>query len=444
MGLGPAMQTSEERVRRLVAARRPLLVGYLALGVLVGVIGVWSVQARIAGAVIASGLIAVENNRQVLQHPQGGVVGEVLARDGDKVAAGDVVLRLDDTHLRSELAITTNQLNEIRARKGRLIAERDDAAVVMFSPELIEAGRSSAEVAALIDGQARLFEARRTSLAQEMTQVERQIVQTRDQIKGVQAQLSATEDQAELIASELADAQSLLDRGLTQASRVTALRREEARLLGEIGQLRSGIAQLEGGIAQLEIQKLRLNAVRREEAITQLRDLSVQEIELSAREISTRDSLSKMEVRTPVAGVIYGSRVFAVQSVVTAADPMMYVIPQDQPLVVSARIEAIHIDQVHMGQEAALRFVAFDQRTMPEIIGTVSRLSADAFTDGVTGLSYYQAELIPNPDEMQKLEGQVLLPGMPVEAFIKTSERSPLSYLVDPLMVYFYRAFREG
>jgi HlyD family secretion protein len=151
-----------------------------------------------------------------------------------------------------------------------------------------------------------------------------------------------------------------------------------------------------------------------------------------------------MEVRTPVSGVIYGSRVFAVQSVVTPADPMMYVVPQDQPLIVSARIEAIHIDQVYEGQEAALRFVAFDQRTTPEILGIVSRLSADAFTDEVTGISFYQAELLPRPEELAKLEGQTLLPGMPVEAFIKTAERSPLSYLINPLMGYFYRAFRES
>jgi HlyD family secretion protein len=416
----------------------------MVLAVLVGVIGVWGVQARIAGAVIASGLIQVENNRQVLQHPQGGVVGAILARDGDLVEAGDVVLRLDDTLLRSELAIVTNQLNENRARKGRLTAERDETAEVIFSEMLLEAAQADAEVAALIEGQARLFQARRTSLAQEETQIDKQITQTHDQIDGVQAQLAATEDQSVLMVSERSDAQSLLDRGLTQASRVNALRREEARLLGEIGQFNASVAQLEGAIAGLEIQKLRQRSVRREEAITQLRDLSVQEIELAAREISTRDRLSKMEVRTPVSGVIYGSRVFAVQSVVTPADPMMYVVPQDQPLIVSARIEAIHIDQVYEGQEAALRFVAFDQRTTPEILGIVSRLSADAFTDEVTGISFYQAELLPRPEELAKLEGQTLLPGMPVEAFIKTAERSPLSYLINPLMGYFYRAFRES
>lgn len=434
---------TDQASKRLGTAGLPLFIGYLALAILVGVIGVWSVQARIAGAVIVSGMIQVENNRQVLQHPQGGVVGELLARDGDRVEAGDVVLRLDDKLLRSELAIITNQLNELRARKGRLIAERDDAAVVSFSPLLINEVGNGDEIALLMEGQTRLFHARRVSLRQETTQIVNQIGQTEDQIDGSLAQLAASESQLALLVSELAAVQSLFNKGLTQASRVSSLRREEARLIGEVGQFKANIAQLKGDIARLEIENLRLRSTRREEAISELRDLSVQEIELVERELAARDTLSKMELRTPVSGVIYGSRVFALQAVVSAADPIMFVIPQDQQLVVAARIDAIHIDQVYVGQEAALRFSAFDQRTTPEIFGTVSKLSADVFTDETTGLSYYQAELLPKPKELGKLAGQTLLPGMPVETFIKTAERSPLSYLLKPLTDYFNKAFRE-
>ena len=409
-----------------------------------GVIGVWSVKARIAGAVIASGMIQVENNRQIVQHPQGGVVGELIVRDGDRVAAGDVVLRLDDALLRSELAIITAQLNETRARKGRLSAERDDAQELTFDPELLADAERDPSVKALMEGQARLFETRRVALAQVSEQLENQIVQTGDQIEGARAQLVATQGQAELIVSELADAQTLLDKGLAQASRVSALRREDSRLQGEIGQYTSLIAQLKGDIARINIEILQLSTQRREEAISGLRDLQFQENELVERALSARETLSKMEVRSPVSGVIYGNTVFALQSVISPAAPIMYVIPQDQALVVSARVEAIHIDQVHEGQSAALRFVAFDQRTTPEIFGRVVRLSADVFTDEVTGMSFYEAELLPDDDELSKLEGQQLVPGMPVEAFIKTQERSPLSYLMKPLMDYFNKAFREA
>lgn len=428
----------------LARAGKPLFVGYLSLAVLLGVIGVWSVQARIAGAVIASGMIQVENNRQIIQHPQGGVVGQLLVRDGDRVQAGDVVLRLDDTLLRSELAIITAQLNEIRARKGRLSAERDDASEIEFDAETLKLAAEDPEVASLIEGQTRLFKTRLIALEQETEQLENQIAQTRDQIAGAEAQLLASQGQTELIVSELKDAQTLLEKGLAQASRVSALRREEARLNGAIGQYTAGVAQLKGDIARLNIQKLRLRTLRREEAISTLRDLQFQENELIERQLSARDTLSKMEVRSPVSGVIYGNTVFALQSVISPAAPIMYVIPQDQALIVSARVEAIHIDQVHEGQEATLRFVAFDQRTTPEVFGRVVRLSADVFTDEVTGISFYQADLLPNEGEIGKLEGQQLVPGMPVEAFIKTQERSPLSYLMKPLMDYFNKAFREA
>ncbi|MGB7319112.1 MAG: HlyD family type I secretion periplasmic adaptor subunit [Planktotalea sp.] len=429
--------------RSLAKAGKPLFIGYFALFILLGVIGVWSVQARIAGAVIASGMIQVENNRQIVQHPQGGVVGELLVRDGDRVKAGDVVLRLDASLLRSELAIIMAQLNEIRARKGRLIAERDDASEIAFGPEIIALAQERPDVQALIDGQARLFQTRLIALTQETNQLENQIEQTREQIKGGEAQLAASRGQAELIVTELKDAQTLLEKGLAQASRVSALRREEARLNGAIGQYTSGIAQLKGDIARLNIEILRLQTARREEAISTLRDLQFQENELVERALSARDTLSKMEVRAPVAGVIYGNTVFALQSVISPAAPIMYIIPQDQALIVSARIEAIHIDQVHQGQAATLRFVAFDQRTTPEIFGTVTLLSADVFIDEVSGVSYYQAQLLPNEGELTKLEGQPLVPGMPVEAFIKTVERSPISYLMKPLMDYFNKAFRE-
>ena len=226
-------ESPEATVNRLAKARRPIVMGLVAILVLVGGIGTWSVQARIAGAVIASGLIQVENKQQVIQHPQGGVVGEILARDGDHVEAGDPVLRLDDTLLRSELAIITRQLNEIKARAARLEAERDTKGEVEFETALAESAASDPEVQDLIAGQVQLFEARKLALQQEAAQIDQQIAQTGEQIVGVQAQLNSIERRTSLVADELVDLRSLLERGLAQASRVTALEREEARLLGE-------------------------------------------------------------------------------------------------------------------------------------------------------------------------------------------------------------------
>jgi len=434
--------TADQPKKKAWRAWIPLSIGFGALVVLVGVLGVWSVTARIAGAVIASGMIQVESNRQVVQHPQGGVVGEILAKDGDTVMAGDVVMRLDDSLLQSELAIVQGQLFEIKARQARLVAERDGLDKIELPEDLVEAQADSPEIAKMIKGQRSLFFARAETLTREADQISEQIAQANNQIEGTEAQLAAFQTQQELILSELEDAQSLLEKGLAQASRVSSLQREQARLLGEIGSLKATLAQVRGQIAALEIQVLKLTTTRAEEANTTLSDLQYREIELAERRLSLRETLSRMEIRSPVSGVVYDSQIFALQAVLSPAAPIMYVIPQDQPLVVAARIESINIDQVHVGQEASLRFVAFEQRTTPEIFGQVSRISADVFKDEVTGQSFYRAELLPNEEELDKLGGQKLLPGMPVEAFIRTAERSPLSYLAKPLTDYFNKAFR--
>lgn len=430
-------------VNTKTSARGPLFIGYLSLIFLVAVLGVWSTQTQIAGAVVAPGKIQVENNRQVIQHPEGGVVGALMVRDGDVVKAGDPLLRFDDTLMRSEFAIVSRQLNELKARKGRLMAEQDNAQTIHFDEDLLNLAKSDAETADLIAGQERLFEARRVSLKQQLKQLDQQILQTRDQIVGAEAQLTAAKSQSALIINELVDVQGLFDKGLAQASRVSALKREEANLLGRTGQISAEIARLRNDIAGLEVEKLRLVSTRREDAITLLRDIQVQERELSERMLSAQDSLGKMEIHAPVSGVIYDSQVFALQSVISPAQPIMYIVPQDQPLVVSARVDAIHVDQVFVGQDAALRFSSFDQRTTPELFGTVSKVSADVFTDKTSGASFYQVELVPKDGELAKLGDQVLLPGMPVEALIKTGDRSPLSYLLKPVTDYFNNAFRE-
>jgi HlyD family type I secretion membrane fusion protein len=420
----------------------PLGLGFAALALLIGVLGVWSVKARIAGAVIASGMIQLENNRQVVQHPQGGVVGEILVKNGDTVVAGQVLLRLDDTNLRSELTIVEGQLFEIHARKARLEAERDGSTTMTVPKALADVLRQHPEVQSMIDGHRRLFDARRESMQRETDQILEQIAQGHNQIEGTSAQLAALQTQQDLIGKELTDAQALLAKGLTQAARVSSLQREQARLMGEIGNLVATIAQLRGQIAALGIQQIKLATTRREEANTTLSDLQYREIELAERRLALRETLSRMAIRSPVAGVIYGSQVFALQAVISPAAPIMYIIPQDQPLVVSARIQAINIDQVYVGQAASLRFTAFEQRTTPEIAGRVARISADVFSDDATGLSFYQVELLPDAGALDKLGGQKLLPGMPVEAFIRTAERSPLSYLAKPLTDYFVKAFR--
>jgi HlyD family secretion protein len=426
-------------------ALRPLLIGLLALAILVGGFGAWSVMANIAGAVVASGRIVVDRNRQVVQHPDGGVVEEVLVAEGEAVEEGAVLIRLDPSQLRSELAIVEGQLFELMARRGRLEAEREEATEITFDPELVEEARRDPEVSELIAGQARLFEARNESQAKEVEQLRNQREQLGNEVEGIDAQMAALERQQALIAEELENQQSLLDRGLAQASRVLSLRREEARLAGTLGDLKARRAQAMARIAELEISELQLRSRRREEAISRMRDLQFNERELAEQRRSLIRQLDRLDIRAPVAGVVYDMRIFGRQSVVRPADPVLFLVPQDRPLVIEARVEPIHVDQVFPGQDVMLRISAFDMRSTPDLFGSVTQVSADAYVDEQSGNSWYRVEIQLPEAELAKLpEGTTLLPGMPVDAFIRTSDRTPLAYLMEPLSEYFDRAFREG
>ncbi len=434
---------STQKPAQIWSMKIPALVGFAALVILVGGLGIWSVKTRLAGAIVSSGVIEVQSNRQVVEHLDGGVVGEIFVRDGDVVSSGDMLLRLDDTFLSSEQTIVEAQLFELLARRARLEAERDGLTSAELATRLSEVQTEYEIDADLISGQLNLFEARLETLTRQDEQLRKQLVQIESEIEGTQAQLVSLRRQVELIEDELEDQQSLLKRGLTQTSRVLALQREEASLTGEIGRLEAAVARLKGQIASTEIQIVELTATRREEAITTLRDVQAQIAELSERRLSLTERLTRLDIRSPVSGTVYGSQVFALQSVVQPGEPMMYVVPQDTPLLVAARVDAINVDQLHVGQPVALRFPAFNQRETPELDGQVNNVSADTFTDEQSGLTFYRAEVALNDGQLERLNGQELLPGMPVETLIKTDERTPLSYLVKPMADYFNRAFRE-
>ncbi len=423
---------------------RPLLIGWLTLTALVGGFGAWSMLTTIAGAVVTSGQIEVEQQRQVVQHPDGGVVAEIAVTDGQTVAAGDLLLRLDGAMLGSELAIVEGQLFEMLAQRARLEAERDDDTELTFSGELPDLANTRPEVAALLEGQQNLFVARADNTARQAEQLSKRINQIDAQVEGIDAQLAALATQRELIGRELADQQSLLDKGLAQASRVLALEREQANLLGQVGELRSTRAQADGRKTEVELEILRLGTARREEANTQLREVGGRVLELAERRRTLTERVLRLEIRAPVSGIVLGMQVTTPRAVIRPADPLLYLIPQDRPLVIAAQVAPIHIDEIRVGQDVKLLFPAFSSRTTPELHGKVAIISADALTDQRTQATYYRAEIVLNPGEREKLGDVILLPGMPVEAFIQTDLRTPLAYLIKPFTDYFVRAFRES
>lgn len=426
------------------SARGHVLAGLLTLAVLLGGFGTWAVMTNIAGAIIASGQVEVEQNRQIVQHPDGGVVAEVAIAEGEVAEAGQILIRLDGTLLRSELAIAESRLNEVLARRGRLAAERDGADSIIFAAELLAAAAADPDVAELVDGQETLFHVRRETVMQQVAQLERRQLQIRTQIEGIEAQLVALEAQVALIGEELEGQQTLLDRGLAQAARVLGLQREQARLEGTRGQLIADRAQAEERITEISLQIIGLDAQRREDAQTQLRDLGVQELELRERRAAVQERLERLDIRAPVSGVVYGLQVTTPRAVLRPAEPALYLVPQDRPLIIAARIDPGDIDHVYLGQEATLTFATFGTRDMPELTGRVTLLSADAFVDERTQQRYYRAELMLLPAAIAALGERQLLPGMPVEAFMRTRDRTPLDYLTRPMTDYFARAFRES
>lgn len=427
-----------------LSARGPVLLGALTVVALVGTTVFWGLNTDIEGAIVAPGQIQVESNRQVVQHPDGGVVAAIAVTEGQQVRAGDLLLALDGSLLASELAIVEGQLFETRARRARLEAERDDAPAVTIPPDLADTAASRADVADQVDGQLRLFDARRDTLARQSEQLARRKDQTAAQIDGIDAQSAALATQLRLIQSELADQQALLDKGLAQSSRVLALEREQADLMGRSGELAAARAQAEGRITEIDLEVLRLAASRREEASTLLRDIGSSEIELTERRRALLERIARLEVRAPVAGIVLGLAVTTPRAVIRPADPILYIVPQDRPLLIAARIAPIHVDEVHVGQSVRITLPAFPSRTTPELSGILSVISADALTDQTTGQTYYRAEITLPPDQAAKLGDLTLLPGMPVDAFIRTGARTPMAYLLKPFTDYFAKAFRES
>lgn len=427
------------------SVHRHLALGLGGLALLILGFGGWASFSEISGAVIAPGQIEVDQNRQVVQHPDGGVVAQILAQEGDSVRQGQLLIQLDATRLGSELAIIEGQLFELMARRGRLEAERDDKPEPVYDMLLRNSAASNADAAVLMAGQSQLLAARRASRAQEVAQLAKRRSQIDTQITGISAQSQALGQQLELIEQELKDQQTLLDRGLAQAGRVLALRREQARLSGQLGELTAQRALAQERATEIDLEVIKLRTQQREEAITRLRDLQFRELELAEQRRALLDQRDRLAIRAPASGIIYGLQVTTPRSVIRAAEPVMFIIPQDRPLVIAARVDPIHIDKITLGQPVNLRFSALDQRTTPELTGEVAKVSPDAFVDQARGLSYYRAEItLPEAEQAKLPENIRLLPGMPVEAFIRTGDRTPLAYLTKPLTDYFSKAFRDG
>jgi HlyD family secretion protein len=430
------LTTSQRSINRHMAA------GIVVVIILAGGVGGWAATTELSGALIAQGFIVVDSNVKKVQHPTGGVVGEVRVHDGDHVKAGEIVVRLDDTVTRANLAIVTKGLDEFAARKARLVAERDGAETIIFPDELL-ARLDVSTVANALTNERKLFELRRSARVGQKAQLQQRILQLEEEIRGFVAQQDAKSREITLIERELDGVRDLWKKNLVPITRLTALEREAARIAGERAQLIASVAQAKGKMVETQLQIIQIDQDLSSEVAKDMREVDGKMNEFVERKVTAEDQLKRIDIRAPQDGTVLQSTVHTVGGVITAGDPIMLVVPGADNLIVEAKFNPQDVDQLQLGQSAMLRFSAFNQRTTPEISGTVTRISADTTTDQRTGQSYYVVRIAMPNEEVLRLGDVKLIPGMPVEAFVQTGERTVFSYLVKPLRDQLMRAFRE-
>ena len=424
------------------AIRRYTIAGAAVVIFLTGGVGVWAGTMHIAGALIAPGTIVVDSNVKKVQHPTGGVVGEVRVHDGDHVKAGDLLVRLDDTVARASLAIVTKGLTEFEARRARLAAERDRADTIKFPDDLLQR-ETDPDVAQVLAAERKLFDLRRAARAGQKAQLRERIEQLGKEINGFTSQQVSKEKEVTLIEHELEGVHDLFQKNLVPMTRVTALERDATRLDGERGQLVASIAQAKGKVAELNLQIIQVDEDASSEVAKEMREVEGKIGEFVERKIAAADQLKRTDIRAPQSGTVFQSAVHTVGGVIPAGDPMMMIVPDAENLAVEARVNPQDIDKVQITQPAVLRFSAFDTRTTPEIFGKVTRVSADTTLDQRTGQSYYTIRIALERDQMARLGNVRLVPGMPVDAFVQTGERTVIAYLMKPLSDQIVKAFRE-
>jgi HlyD family secretion protein len=414
------------------------LLALVTMLILVIGFGGWAATAKLSGAVIGHGVVVVDGNVKKIQHRAGGIIGEILVRNGARVAVGDLLIRMDDTITRANLAIVTKQIDQLSARRLRLVAERDGlAAMAMSDISETEDGGS------YVRAEEALFAARRETLQSQQSQLRQRIDQIGQETDGLTVRQKAKEQELSWVEQELVRVRSLSGQQLIQFNRLAELERLKAQLDGERGQLIAEIARAGTRVTETELQLLQLDQDRRTEIVTELRDVENKLAELEEQQITAEDELKRVDIRSPQDGIVHELAVHTIGGVVAPGETVMQIVPSNDSLVVEARILPADIDQVHPGQDAVLRFSAFNQRTTPEVFAKVETVAADLVTNPQTGEAWYSIRTRIRAEEMAMLGNLTLLSGMPVEVFVKTGERTAMSYLLKPLSDQLARAMTE-
>ncbi|MBB4171465.1 MULTISPECIES: HlyD family type I secretion periplasmic adaptor subunit [unclassified Rhizobium] len=425
-----------------LSLRRYRRAGAMLIAAFASTFGVWATVAPLSSAVVASGHFEVEGNIKKIQHKAGGIVSEILVHEGQRVAGGQTLLRLDDTNARSELQIVEHQLAELQMSAARLVAERDGA-VHFELPSYFTRYSNAVSARVLFNREQRLLDARLKARQGQKQQLTERVTQLMNQIDGLSLQESAKRHERQLLDTELRSLRSLLDRQLVLVSQVKILERNMAQLDGEIGQLQASTAEIRAKIAETKLQVLNLDQIAVAEAGKDLAETESKINELSEKQIEAEDALTRVSVRSPLAGVVHELSVHTVGGVVGAGEVLMMIVPEMAELNVELRISPQEVDSIHVGDKSFVRISGLNRSTTPDLEGKVEMIGADLVEDTPTRISYYPVRVHLPPGELDRLNGTQVVPGMPVEAFITTSKRTFLDYLWEPLSDRLRRAIRE-
>ncbi|WP_455270057.1 HlyD family type I secretion periplasmic adaptor subunit [Rhizobium herbae] len=411
---------------------------------LVGGVGGWAMTTELSSAIVASGTVVVENNVKKIQHLTGGIVEQVLVKEGDTVKAGQILIKLDGTTVRANLSIVQNTLAQLYARRARLLAEQlgsDDFKIPENLNELISGTSTPGSV--LEQSERKLFISRKNALVGMKSQLASRKDQLVDETKGLTVQLAAIQDALGLIGEELTGLDKLYGQGLVSMQRLTELKRNRAQLEGDRGARIAARAQAAGKSSEIDLQILQLDEDRRTENAKELTDVEGKIAEYEDRRIAAMDQLKRIDIRAPLDGRIYQLAVHTVNGVINPGEVLMLVVPGADGLTVEAKIATHDIDQIRLGQPVEVRFSAFNQRTTPIVEAEVVTIAPDLVTDQRTGMTYYPLRIKPKPESLTGLKGLTLYPGMPAEVFIKIADRTVISYLAKPLTEQIQHTFRE-
>ncbi len=424
------------------AIRTLNITGLVLLVLLVSGVGGWAITSQLVGAVIAPGTLVAESNNKKVQHPTGGIVVDIRVKEGSLVEVGEIVLRLDSTLTNATLGIVRSQLNELLAREARLLAEREGALEIII-PETLSARRGETSVGTAILGEEKLFESRRNARAGLRAQLRERIAQVSEEIRGLSAQFDAKEQEIKLIDEELIGVGELYQKKLITIIRYMQLLREQAKINGEHGMLVADIARARGKVTEIELQIIQIDQDFRTEVLRDLRDAQGKLAELKERHVAAEDQLRRADIRSPQAGTVHQLSVHTIGGVVGQGETIMQVVPRADKLVVEVKVAPQDVDQLVIGSKVTVRIMAGNQRTMPDVAGVLTRISADLTRDSQTNQVYYVVRVSLDEEQVRGLHDLTLVPGMPAEAFIQTQERTPLQYLLGPLSQQIARTFRE-